>query len=267
MSETPAEAAKRLVRSQFSAAATGYVSGAVFTERDDLERMLALAAPSSLEVALDVATGGGHTALAFAPRVRRVVATDLTPEMLAAAHRHLAGAGGAGIRLAVADAEQLPFAAASFDIVTARLAPHHFPRPEVFVAEAARVLRPGGRFVLLDNMAPEEPELDAFLNRLEVWRDPSHVRAHRASEWRAMLERAGLQVLVVDPLVRKRYVFADWTARMRMTEADRSLLEGWLLQASSPCASYFALVVADGRVLSLDATFGAVLARRGAAQP
>src|SRR5262249_60577650 len=102
---------------------------------------------------LDVATGGRHAALAFAPRVREVVALDLTPAMLEAAARFLGGQGIGNVSFQLGDAEAIPCGDCEFDVVTARYAPHHFPRPSRFLAEAARVLRPRGRLAIFDNMA------------------------------------------------------------------------------------------------------------------
>lgn len=239
----------------------------ILAEGAELARMVELARLSGDERVLDVATGGGHTALAFAPRVHEVVATDLAPGMLDAAARHLAAKGAAKVRLELADAEALPYGEPEFDVVTARFAPHHFPRPDRFLAEAARVLRPGGRLVIFDNMAPEDDELDAFMNRVEAWRDPSHFRAHRISEWRAMLLVAGFRVEAADPLVRKLYQFEDWTARQAMPAAERVALERWLLEAPPRCAEFFRVTTRAGRVISLEATFGVIAAAKDAATP
>jgi SAM-dependent methyltransferase len=222
--------------------------------------MLELARLAGDERVLDVATGGGHTALAFAPHVREVVASDLTPAMLAAAGRHLAQRGASNVRFEIADAESLPFADGEFDVVTARFAPHHFPEPAAFVSESARVLKRGGRLVVFDNMAPEDQELDAFVNHLEAWRDPSHVRSHRSSEWQAMLSAAGFAVDAADPLVRKLYPYEEWTARQAMPLEERDALERWLLGAPSRCAEFFRVAVEKHRVVSLEATFGVMAA-------
>ncbi len=195
-------AIKNLVQEQFGAAAQGYVASAGHARGGDLARLVELARPRGDERMLDIATGGGHTALAFAPHVREVVASDLTPRMLAAAEAFIRGQGVTNVLFEPADAEELPFADTSFDIVTARIAPHHFPNPRRFVHQAARVLRPGGLFLLDDNMAPEDAELDAFMNRFEQWRDPSHVRAYTVGEWRGWMADAGLTVEHVDPLTR-----------------------------------------------------------------
>ena len=92
--------------------------------------------------ALDIATGAGHTAAAFAPHVARVIASDLTEEMLQEAAKLAAAKGFANMETARADAEALPFEDARFDLVTCRIAAHHFPDVPTFVAEVWRVLKP-----------------------------------------------------------------------------------------------------------------------------
>ena len=115
---------------------------------------------------------------------------------------------------------------------------------------------------MFDNMAPEDDELDAFLNRLEVWRDPSHFRAHRSSEWLRWMEAAGFAIEAADPLVRKQYDFDEWTSKQSMPPAERDALERWLRAAPARCREFFAVTVEDGRVAWLEATFGAIAGRR-----
>ena len=124
------------------------------------------------------------------------------------------------------------------------------------------MLRPGGRLVLDDNMAPEDAELAEFMNRFEQWRDPSHVRAHSIAEWSAWIEAAGLRIEHVDPLVLKRYDFDSWAERMRMPAAERAALEAWLIAAPARCREFFELVVADGRVQSICGAFAIIVARK-----
>lgn len=254
---------KRRVQEQFGATAQSYVTSKGHAEGDDLARMIELAQPQAGDVALDIATGGGHTALALAPHVYEVVASDLTPAMLAAAEAFIRGRGAANVRFEPADAEALPFADSSFDLVTTRIAPHHFPRPQQYVREVARVLRPGGRFVLNDNMAPEDDELSAFMDRFERWRDPSHVCNYRASAWQAWFAQAGLAVAHTEPLRPKRYEFADWAARMRMPPAEQAALEQWLIAAPARCRAYFQIELAAGRVQALVGMYGMIVGRKG----
>jgi ubiquinone/menaquinone biosynthesis C-methylase UbiE len=256
------ETLKELVKKQFGSAAQGYVTSAIHAKGGDLRRLLELARPRGDERMLDIATGGGHTALAFAPYVREVVASDLTPKMLAAAEAFIREQGVANVSFELADAEALPFPDASFDIVTSRIAPHHFPNPSRFVQEAARVLRGNGLFLLDDNMAPEDPELDAFMNRFEKWRDPSHARACTVSEWRSWIGQAGLQVEQIDPLTSKRYDFPDWVARLKTPAAEQAALEAWLLAAPQHCAEAFEITVEDGRVRSIAGKFAIITARK-----
>ena len=199
------------VRERFGRAAGGYVRSATHRAPDELATVVRLAAPEPADLALDIATGGGHTALALAPHVARVTASDITGEMLDAARAHIGGAGADNVDYVIADAEALPFGDESFDIVTCRIAAHHFPRPERFVAEAARVLRPGGRLVLQDQVVPDDPGAAAVVNGFEALRDPSHARSLAESEWLAFVRGAGLEVGEVEHIV-KRHDFVGWCA-------------------------------------------------------
>jgi ubiquinone/menaquinone biosynthesis C-methylase UbiE len=254
---------KNLVQEQFGAVAERYVTSVSHARGGDLARMIELARPRGDERLLDIATGGGHTALAFAPHVREVVAADLTPRMLAAAEAFVREQGAANVTFQLADAEALPLPDASFEIVTTRIAPHHFPNPHQYIREVARVLRPGGLFVLDDNMAPDDQELDLFLNRFEQWRDPSHVRSHTVAEWSQWIEDAGLRIEHAEPLQPKRYEFATWTEQMRMPAAERDALEAWLLAAPARCAEFFQIVAEDGHVRWLTTRYSIIVARKG----
>jgi ubiquinone/menaquinone biosynthesis C-methylase UbiE len=249
-------------QAQFGAVAEHYVASPRHAAGDDLVRLVELAAPRGDERLLDVATGAGHTALAFAPHVADVVASDLTPRMLELARALAAQRGVANIAFVQAPAEALPFAAASFELVTCRVAPHHFAEPDAFVSEVARVLKPGGRFLLDDQMAPADPELDAFFNRFEKWRDPSHVRAYTVEEWRGRLEAAGLRVEHVEELERGSYDFADWTAASKMPDAAREELECFLRDAPERCARFFRIDQIGERVRSLRGCFALITSRR-----
>src|SRR3989338_7522590 len=140
---------RHLVKKQFGVHAQNYVSSADHARSDSLERVVDLLQPQPHWRALDVATGGGHTALALASRVQSVLATDLTPEILAAAEKFVRGQGITNVDFREADATLLPCADSEFDLVTCRVAPHHFPDCAAFVREMARVLRPGGAALVI----------------------------------------------------------------------------------------------------------------------
>lgn len=178
------------VQSQFGAAAAAYTTSPAHDDRDALARVVELTRPNPGDVALDIATGAGHTALALAAHVARVIAFDLTEEMLAETRRNAAARGLTNIRTRQGAAENLPFPDASFDIVTVRQAPHHFADVQSAIREMARVAKPGARIVIVDSTSPEDPALRSQWNRIEKLRDSSHVQNYTPSQWRAMLAGA-----------------------------------------------------------------------------
>lgn len=248
----------RRAQAQFSAVAAAYRTSFRHAKGADLARLKALAGVRAGERVLDVATGSGHTALALAGPGVGVVAVDVTHAMLL----HSRGVCGDQVRLVRGSAENLPFSPASFDVVACRLAAHHFTAPERFVTEAARVLQPGGRLLIDDSMPPEDAGLDAFMNRFERLRDPSHVRSHRPSEWCAWLTAGGFSVEHVEPLPNEPSPFDEWTARAGMTEAAAAELARWLLAAPPSIQRVFGIEVDGARVLAAGPTLAIVVARR-----
>ena len=249
-----------LAQAQFGPTAPSYVTSPAHAKGADLQRLLELAAPRGDERVVDVATGGGHTALRFAPYVRSVVALDLTPSMLVAAREHIVKQGVTNVTYCRGLAEALPIADGSLDLHLCRIAAHHFADPRAYVAEAARTLRPGGRFLLADVIGLDDPDLDAFMDRFERWRDPSHVRAYTFAEWRWFLKMAGFDVEHTERWARNPYLFEPWTTRIRMPEEERRALEQWLLAAEPRFQDFFAITARDGRVQSLQGSYDIVVA-------
>jgi ubiquinone/menaquinone biosynthesis C-methylase UbiE len=219
-----------LAKKQFGANAERYVTSKVHAEGESLDRLVAVADPKPEWRALDLATGGGHTALAIAPRVREVVVTDLTPEMLAVAKKHLESKGVTNAVYQEEDACQLTFPDASFDLVTCRIAPHHFPDVTAFVSEMYRVLRPGGRAVMIDNVVPEDPKAGDFINRFEKRRDPSHNRCLTIPEWVDLFTKAGFLDLQLEHFF-KAIEFEAWSDIKSVDEKVRGELREMLVDA------------------------------------
>jgi len=237
------------VQAQFGASAEAYVASAGFARGDDLEQLVAWGGTPRPDRALDVATGGGHTALAFARVARAVVAVDLTEPMLRAAARNARARGGRDVAFAVAEAERLPFAAETFDVVSCRIAPHHFSDVSGAVRQIVRVLKPRGVFVVEDILGHDDPEAAAFITEVERRRDPSHVRAYGAAEWSAFLAAAGLTV--TDQSMRRRLrVWSEWTGMMRMDPADKRRLERFVLEAAPAWRAPFDFKLAGDTVES-----------------
>ncbi len=250
MTQTPqhGDEKKAQVQDYFARTAESYVASFSHRTGDDLKRLIELGEWNPQQQALDIATGGGHTALAVAPHVARVVVTDLTPRMLEKAREFLLAQGVINAGFQAADAEHLPFADASFDRVTCRLAAHHFPNVAQSVKEVARVLKRGGLYLLIDCMAPDDQELDTFDNTVEKWRDPSHGRSCTPEEWRAFFMQAGLLVEHIE-FFRKIYEYDDWTTRSRMPADEKARLARFILESSPRIQSYFEVVQrADGQL-------------------
>lgn len=186
-------------RDQFDRQAAKYNERWASWSDETLRRMLDLAETQSNWRVLDIATGGGFTALAFAPHVHSVVGTDIASGMLAQAERRAGESGVTNITWREAAAESLPFPDAAFDLVTVRIAPHHFLDVPAFLGETRRVLVSGGALVLGDTTVPDDdPEAAAWQNAVERERDPSHVANLSPQTWRGLLEAAGFVVTALD---------------------------------------------------------------------
>lgn len=227
-----------LVKQQFGAFAHNYVTSTAHATGDSLNRLLEVVNPQPHWRALDVATGGGHTALALAPRVAEVVASDLTPEMLTAAEAFIRGKGHTNVAFREADATALPFTTAEFDLVTCRIAPHHFPDCAQFVREVARVLKPGGIAAVIDNITPPDVKAAKHINAFEKLRDPSHVWEYSAPEWEAFFLATGLTLQLVEKYT-KPMDFEGYCDRMAVPMPTRLQLRAMLRHA--PTAAYTAL--------------------------
>ncbi len=222
------------IRQQFGAHAGEYVDNPVHARGASLARLVALVPAQPGWEALDVATGAGHTAFAFAPRVARVRATDITPEMLALTRQGAAERGLDNVVAEPAEAEALPYKDGSFDLVTCRIAAHHFGDVDRFVREAARVLRPGGVLAVADNIVPAGPAGD-YVNAFEKLRDPSHARCLCLDEWLAAFADAGL-ALMAGETVEKSIAFGRWAARH--DPVMRRYLRAMLDQATGAAAEH-----------------------------
>jgi ubiquinone/menaquinone biosynthesis C-methylase UbiE len=202
---------KTLVQEQFGKTAASYLTSAPHAKGASLERLVELTKPQKTWRALDVATGGGHVAYTFAPHVERMWATDITQEMLDMVKGEAQKRGLANVRTAYAKAEALPFEDASFDLVTCRIAPHHFESIPEFLAEVHRVLKPSGILAVVDNVVPAGSVGD-YVNAFERFRDPSHLRSWTMQEWRDALAKAGFKIAHEEQLA-KQMEFKSWAAR------------------------------------------------------
>jgi ubiquinone/menaquinone biosynthesis C-methylase UbiE len=231
--------AKSLAQQRFGRAAADYATSEVHAKGASLARLVELTEPKPHWRVLDVATGAGHAALAFAPHVAKVTATDITEEMLAETRKLAKARGLSNVKALSAGAEDLPFPDASFDLVVCRLAAHHFDSVKSFAAEAYRVLMPGGMIGVVDTIAPDAAiapgrapdalrSLAADFEAFKKLADPSHRRCLGLIEWEQALSAAGFDVTHREYLD-KEMAFAPWADRMRASNAKRARLKEMLL--------------------------------------
>ena len=145
---------------------------------------------TGVERVLDAGTGTGTLALGIAPHVREVVGVDLVPELLSEAR--LIAQGRENISFVQADVIALPFEQGSFDLAGSSRTLHHVARPELLIAELARVTRPGGQVLLIDQLASTDPLEGMAHDRIERLRDPSHTRTLSDQDVRGLLEANSL---------------------------------------------------------------------------
>ena len=228
---------KALSQERYNQFAQDYVTSQTHSKGGELERLVKIAKPQGNWQALDIATGGGHTALKFAAYVDHVTATDLTPNMLNAARQFITGQDVMNIDFQLADAENLPFLDAQFNLVTCRIAPHHFPDAAKFVRESARVLKTGGILVVQDHVLPNDTDIAQYVDHFERLRDPSHNHAFTEAQWRTMFEQANLSVYHTEQLV-KRHQLLDWAERQGNDVATILELQRLLKDASPGVAEW-----------------------------
>lgn len=228
------------VAGQYEDRADAYVTSSVHATGEDLDLITAAASGQPHALALDVGCGGGHVSFRLAPLVRRVVAHDLTPGMLAAVEAEAAHRGLGNIETRQGRAETLPDADATFDIVATRYSAHHWGDLSAGLAGMRRVLKPGGLGLFMDVISPGDPLLDTWLQTLELLRDPSHVRNRSGGEWIALLSQAGFSIVETHRF-RLHLAFGPWVERMRTAPVFVTAIRALQGRATAEVARHFAL--------------------------
>ena len=234
---------RQSIKEQFGANAAAYVVSQVHAKGASLERLLQLVQPQPDWFVLDIATATGHTAFALAPHVQHVWATDITPEMLVLAAEQAQERGLTNVTVEQADAEDLPYEGDKFNLVTCRIAPHHFVDIAPFMQEAARVLQPDGILAVVDNIVPEGPAGD-YVNAFEKLRDPSHGRCLSLDEWRDAYQQAGL-ALIHDETLDKAMPFEFWAKRHEA--ATQCFLRAMLSEVGGEAAAFLRPQFEEGK--------------------
>ncbi|MHB1420870.1 MAG: class I SAM-dependent methyltransferase [Bacillota bacterium] len=206
-------------RMNFAKTAKNFRLSAAHGNQQELNRMIDLLNPDPNSIALDAATGTGHTALKLAEHTRQVIGVDITEEMLAEARAAAGEKGLENIEFINQDIHHLNYPDQSFDIVTCRFATHHFSDIDQALQEINRVLKPGGKLYILDCSAVDGEETEDLINRVERIRDTSHVCSYSSRMWKHLLSRFPLTIehLILE---KKDYLLEDWFDRIE-TPSDR----------------------------------------------
>ncbi len=177
---------------QFTMQAPDFAAAPAMHDAAALQVLLEAAQPRPTDTVLDVACGPGILVAAIAPQVARAAGIDLTPAMIELARERCRELGLENTELQVGDVDPLPYADATFSLVLCRYALHHFEAPGRVIAQMARVCAPGGRVVIADIAASDDPAIAARLDRVECARDPSHRHALTPAAVLEAMRGAGL---------------------------------------------------------------------------
>jgi len=230
----------QVISEQFGTTAAAYLTSAVHAQGADLQELAQIAAAGRQPRILDLGCGGGHVSFAMAPQAAEVIAYDLSPDMLQVVAAAATERGLNNIVTQQGSADHLPFADESFDLVCTRYSAHHWRNLPQALQEAARVLKRGGKFIMIDTGAPEDVLADTYVQAIELLRDTSHVRNVSRSSWRKLVERSGLQV-ESEKSWKLRLEFASWVARMRTPPEHVTAIRSLWRSAPQEVRAYFNL--------------------------
>lgn len=227
-----------VVEEQFGDRAEAYLQSQVHAQGADLQRLTHWLGEERQATLLDLGCGAGHASFVAAAQVAQVTACDLSAKMLQVVEAAAVDRGLTNLQTRQAPAENLPFDAASFDVVISRYSAHHWHDVGQALREVKRVLKPGGKFILMDIASPGHPVLDIWLQTIEMLRDPSHVRNYSQGEWLRMINESGMNAkqLVADRL---DLDFASWIERMQTPETLATAIRVLQGNASDEVKAYF----------------------------
>lgn len=253
----------KLVQEQFGAHAQAYATSTPHAHGASLARLVELTQPGPDWLMLDVSTGAGHTALTFAPLVHGVIAIDITAEMLEVAAKLARERGVKNIEFRAGDAQSLLFEDGTFELVTNRIALHHYADARKAIMEMARVCKSGGLVALVDNVVPPDKMTAGFINHFEKLRDPSHNWCFPLVRLEGMFTDAGLNVKHSETS-KKELEFQPWVDRMGANAATVADLSQRLLAAPDEAKEFLTPRVDAGRMF-FSLTEAIVIGQKGTA--
>ncbi len=220
-------------------------------DEDDIGRLVELAGPTPTDVVVDMVTGLGHVARAIAPLVKRVDAIDPDPKILVASETITNDFGISNINFSAGRPVNLELEENTYDIYTARLALRHFKDKDsrLFLSEAHRILKPEGRLVLVDMLAPLHSDLVGFQVDLMTCRDPSHVRSYDLAELEILLEKANFDTDCIE-IFPMENDFQRWATRLDGGDERARMLEKILMGATGRVKRHFRIKQTKTKIVS-----------------
>jgi ubiquinone/menaquinone biosynthesis C-methylase UbiE len=235
------------VQRQFGAQANRYAVSTVHQTGESLEIVRRYVGMGNYHWALDIGTGTGFTAFELAPFAKRVLASDVTSEMLVQTQKLTTERGLSNVETALVAAEALPFGDSSIDCIASRTAAHHFHNVEDALDEMVRVLSFEGTLILCDTVAPPDAMAALWQDDVERRRDPSHVRNLSLSQWISEVQVRGLKVSHLE-MARVPLTFDDWVERSGTPVCEVDILRSDFLDAPDYAIEAFGIHSEDGDI-------------------
>jgi ubiquinone/menaquinone biosynthesis C-methylase UbiE len=226
-----------------------YAASNVHKFGPSLAKLIALARPNEHDVCLDIGTGAGHTAAALAQYAKQVYGLDPAEGMLKAAGESYGYL--TNLEFTPGSSEDTGFPDNTFDIVTARHTLHHHPSMPRTLSEIKRILKPGGRLVIVDEITPNE-NVNDWYHRLEVAKDPTHVRAYYVEEWKAFIKEAGLTWILGDADTKYHLDVESWIQRAKASDEQAEKVRQLFREANPESQKLFTIVYKDGNAITFD---------------
>lgn len=207
------------IRQSFTVQAEEFENSSMnFTKEEYLDYTVSAIDISPNASVLEVAAGTCACGRALAAYAKNVTCLDVTPAMLEVGKQQAEKKKLNNMVFVQGTAEELPFLDKSFDIVISRLAFHHFKNIQKPFEEMRRVLRTGGKLVLIDMEAAKESLRDRE-DEIETWRDPSHIRNLSRNEIRNLFTKSGLEISKCE----STKIPVSLTAWMELTKTPASV--------------------------------------------
>lgn len=247
--KTELNAVQEAARDQFARQSHRYAKGHILQDVGDVAAALAeIDLPDRAHV-LDVATGAGYTGLYLAGLGHDVTLADIARPMLDRA-TEAASARGLTVKIQEHPAEKFPNPSETFDLVTCRVAAHHFSAPEKFIFESARVLKPGGSLLIIDGSVQDgASEAEEWIHQVEKLRDPSHHRFLTPGQWARLCDQAGLDV-IFSKLTPFKQPDLNWYFETAATSPEnRAAVFKLIENAPESARRIFGLTLEEGRIV------------------